>query len=170
MGGDVFADGADCASGGLAGLRETRAPVLREGRGVDGAKDGALERLEARLEKLAELRSTEAQVLRAIAGDLRDYLDVFARLSPDADVEYDRENEREKTAAATRATLVIDAPAHEHLLDANALAKTLAVSPKTIRRWRDEGRLPPAIDLGGVLRWRRAAVDVWLAQREEALR
>ena len=156
--GPGFARGDKDAHEGLDNEARLAAHGTRVGASDEGAKHGALERLEARLEKLAQLRATEAQILRTIARDLRDCLDEFAALSPDAHVE--------TTPQATPA----NAPACEQLLDARGLATVLCVTTKTVRRWRDEGRLPAAIDFGGTLRWRRSTVEAWLAEREEVVR
>lgn len=158
LGGPEFARGDERGHEGLDDVARLGAHGTRVGASGEGAKHGALERLQARLEKLAQLRSTEAQILRAIARDLRVCLDELAQTSPDAHVE--------TTPQATPAK----ARAHEQLLDANGLAAVLCVTPKTIRRWRDEGRLPAALDFGGTLRWRRSTVAGWLAQREEVVR
>ena len=48
----------------------------------------------------------------------------------------------------------------------NDAAKYLGVAVKTVRRWRDEGQLPPAIQLGGVIRWRPEAIESWLREQE----
>ena len=47
------------------------------------------------------------------------------------------------------------------------LAELLCVDDRTVRRWRSEGKLPPAIELGGsVVRWRAEVVERWLRERE----
>jgi len=51
------------------------------------------------------------------------------------------------------------------LLGVSELAKVLNVSPKTIRGWRAGKQIPEAITIGGSLRWRRSAVESWLAQK-----
>ena len=158
LGGPGFAPGDERGHEGLDDVARLGAHGTRVGASGEVAKHGALERLEARLEKLAQLRSTEAQVLRSIAQEVRVCLDEVAQTSPDAHVE--------TKPQATPA----NAPSHEQLLDASGLASMLAVTPKTIRRWRDEGRLPAAIDFGGTLRWRRSTVESWLAEREEVVR
>lgn len=48
------------------------------------------------------------------------------------------------------------------LLSANDLARKFQVDQKTIRRWRDEGRLPEPIQIGGVVRWHQGVLDAWL--------
>ena len=53
------------------------------------------------------------------------------------------------------------------LLTARDVAERLRVDAKTVRRWRESGRLPPAIEIGGVVRWRTQDIDAWI---EEQLR
>lgn len=45
---------------------------------------------------------------------------------------------------------------------AKELARYLAVSLRTIRRWHNAGRLPPPLKLGGTLRWRGDVIAAWL--------
>lgn len=49
------------------------------------------------------------------------------------------------------------------LLTARDLAERLGVDVRTVRRWRSAGRLPRAIELGGVVRWDPAVVREWIA-------
>ena len=60
-----------------------------------------------------------------------------------------------------------DSAADARLLTLGDLAVLVQVSEKTLRRWRSEGRLPPAVEIGGVVRWRREDVDAWLASNLE---
>lgn len=48
------------------------------------------------------------------------------------------------------------------LMNAKTVAARLQIDPKTVRRWRREGKLPPAITIGGVVRWRAEDVERWL--------
>ena len=48
------------------------------------------------------------------------------------------------------------------LLTANDLARLFQVDRKTIRRWKDEGRLPEPVQIGGVVRWHAGELDAWL--------
>lgn len=48
------------------------------------------------------------------------------------------------------------------LLSANDLVRLFQVDRKTIRRWRDEGRLPEPVQIGGVVRWHAGVLDAWL--------
>jgi len=53
----------------------------------------------------------------------------------------------------------------EPLLNVRGMARLLNVSTKTVRSWRAAKTLPEPLVLGGVLRWRRADVEAWLAQK-----
>ena len=57
-----------------------------------------------------------------------------------------------------------------NLLSANDVAAILSVDAHTIRRWRTEGKLPPAIVVGGVVRWRSDAIERWVETQTEASR
>jgi excisionase family DNA binding protein len=54
------------------------------------------------------------------------------------------------------------------LLSIADIARIVGVGDRTVRRWRPEGKLPPALEFGGLLRWRRATIEAWIAEREEA--
>jgi len=57
-------------------------------------------------------------------------------------------------------------PERPKLLAARDVAELLRVDTKTVRRWRSEGKLPPAIELGGsVVRWRAEDIDRWLEEQ-----
>lgn len=49
-------------------------------------------------------------------------------------------------------------------LTAKELARHLAVSLRTIRRWHKAGRLPPPLKLGGTFRWRGDVIAAWLTR------
>ena len=55
----------------------------------------------------------------------------------------------------------------ERLLTVRDIADRLQVDEKTIRRWREEGTLPAAVQVGGIIRWRAQDIDAWI---EEQLR
>lgn len=61
-------------------------------------------------------------------------------------------------------------PTPTPLLDLPGLGRYLGVAPTTLRNWRSAGTAPPALKLGGAVRWRVADVDAWLAARREATR
>ena len=48
------------------------------------------------------------------------------------------------------------------------VAERLQVDPKTVRRWRQEERLPTPVTFGGVIRWRPEAIDAWLEEQERS--
>lgn len=50
------------------------------------------------------------------------------------------------------------------------VARALHVSPKTIIRWANEGRIPCTMTLGGHRRFRRADVEGVVARVESGLR
>ena len=54
----------------------------------------------------------------------------------------------------------------ERLLSVRDLADRLGVDPKTVRRWRRDRVLPEALEIAGVIRWRREVVDQWILDRE----
>ena len=51
------------------------------------------------------------------------------------------------------------------LLTARDVAERLQVDAKTVRRWRAEGKLPPPVKLGGVVRWLAEDLAVWLKEQ-----
>ncbi len=55
------------------------------------------------------------------------------------------------------------------MLTAHDLARRLAVTVTTIRRWAASGVLPPGVRLGRrVLRWDETVINQWLASRDPA--
>ena len=65
----------------------------------------------------------------------------------------------------------VDDPAEHALMDVDPmmsvtdLSELFNVAPRTVRRWRSEQKLPPALTIGGVVRWRRQDVFDWIAER-----
>ena len=51
------------------------------------------------------------------------------------------------------------------MLTGNDLAEFLQVDSKTVRRWRNEGLLPPALEIGGVVRWSQDTIRSWIQER-----
>jgi predicted DNA-binding transcriptional regulator AlpA len=49
------------------------------------------------------------------------------------------------------------------LLKVGDVARLSNASTRTICRWRDMGYLPPAIKIGGSIRWTRASILDWIA-------
>lgn len=54
------------------------------------------------------------------------------------------------------------APAAQ-LLDVRSVAALLDCSTRHVYRLSDGGLMPPPVRLGGLVRWRRADIDTWLA-------
>ena len=54
------------------------------------------------------------------------------------------------------------------LLSVEDVALLLSVKTRTVRRWRAEGKLPAAIAISGIVRWRAEVIEAWIADREEA--
>jgi excisionase family DNA binding protein len=57
-------------------------------------------------------------------------------------------------------------PSDRDLLTEPEAAEALRISLVTLRRWRKAGTAPPAIRVGRAWRYRRGALDRWLAERE----
>lgn len=60
-------------------------------------------------------------------------------------------------------TRVLHPERQSAMLDAEALAGLLGVSPRHVRRLVDAGKAPQPIRLGGCVRWQRTTVDAWIA-------
>lgn len=45
------------------------------------------------------------------------------------------------------------------------VAERLQVDERTVRRWREEGKLPPAFANGSVVRWRSEDIDAWTEEQ-----
>ena len=48
------------------------------------------------------------------------------------------------------------------LLDVKAVATRLGCSPRHVWRMRDKGVLPPAVELGALVRWNSESLDDWI--------
>jgi predicted DNA-binding transcriptional regulator AlpA len=48
------------------------------------------------------------------------------------------------------------------LLDVRAVASRLGCSPRHVWRMRDKGVLPPAVELGALVRWNSESLDDWI--------
>ncbi|HEX3542638.1 MAG TPA: helix-turn-helix domain-containing protein [Acidimicrobiales bacterium] len=55
-------------------------------------------------------------------------------------------------------------PSGESYVTPGEAARTLHVSPKTINRWANEGRIPCIVTLGGHRRFRREDIDAAVRQ------
>lgn len=49
------------------------------------------------------------------------------------------------------------------LLTVRDVAELLRCSNRHIHRMKDAGRIPAPLRAGGLLRWRRSAIELWLA-------
>jgi len=139
--------GASAASGPFA-LGDSADALSEPGRGATGprtsdlcaAGEGPLERL-ARLH--AELGRTYAELARNH--------DIQLAVGADLSVMGAMPNCAETVAGLDPLLTVAD------------LAVLLQVDARTVRRWRSEGKLPDAVELGGVIRWDSGVVRSWLA-------
>jgi predicted DNA-binding transcriptional regulator AlpA len=59
-------------------------------------------------------------------------------------------------------------PTPERLLSAHDVARRLQVSISTFWRLRAADQAPPAVKIGGVLRWRPDDVEAWIADQRDA--
>ena len=50
-------------------------------------------------------------------------------------------------------------------LTVSDVGELLLVSQKTVRRWREEGKLPPALQIGGIIRWRSSEFSDWIEEQ-----
>lgn len=63
----------------------------------------------------------------------------------------------------TKRKSTLHLPANDALLiDVKKVAAMLDVSINTVRRWREMGKLPPAINLHGRVRWRRGDIVAYI--------
>ena len=67
-----------------------------------------------------------------------------------------------------RAVMVpVPEPQRRALLSASNVAARLGCTTSTVRRWRRAKMMPPAIVIGGVVRWEESAIEHWVAERKE---
>lgn len=100
-------------------------------------------------------------LLQGLAERLREVGELLVELAEDVQIGVAAPGEQSVHA-------LVEARAQEPLIGVKEIAARLGVSPKTVRRMRERGELPPAFDLGAVLRWRPEDVDQWLADHTEA--
>lgn len=96
------------------------------------------------------------ECLRRMAGHCRKIAEICADLAATEEIQL----------AAPRDPGVMDAvPERPRLMTAADLAEMLCVDAKTIRRWRTEGHLPVAIEIGSIVRWRAEDVVAWIEEQ-----
>ena len=54
------------------------------------------------------------------------------------------------------------------LMDTRQAAAVLGVQPRTLEAWRLRGSGPRYVQVGRLVRYRRAAIERWLAERERS--
>ncbi len=101
--------------------------------------------------------------------------DVFGRLAAvfGEAAQVCQELSQEQLAAGARSALMERVPDDSEtrpFLTVNDVARVLQVDEKTVRAWRERGQLPPAVKIGGVIRWDAAGIDRWIAENREAER
>jgi len=62
---------------------------------------------------------------------------------------------------------VVPASTERRYLRVRDVAELIGVNARTVRRWRSEGVLPPALAIEGVVRWRAEDVEAWLGSSNQ---
>ncbi len=127
-------------------------PRTRPDRGADPCPDGTDNDPDERVRgHFVRLAAAHAELART-----------YADLAADRDIQL-------AGSPAPRLMVDVDAATEPSapLLAVAGLARLLDVTEKTVRRWRDEGRLPGAVEVGGVVRWRPEDIDRWLQEGGE---
>lgn len=75
-----------------------------------------------------------------------------------------------KTKSAVGGRIAGSERAPAVLLDVQDVAALLNVSPRTVYRLSDSGKMPPPVRLGASVRWSRTAVDQWIAEGCKSVR
>jgi len=125
----------------------------------DSAQGDVDERVRRRVGRLATVLRQAAQIIESLGEDLQDVLAAAARQRDMSDVPEAKEQHEEE-----RVDRANESP--KALLGVPELADLFEVKESTVRRWRRSGKLPPAVQIGGVLRWRQETIDAWLEERE----
>ena len=107
-----------------------------------------------------------AAAYRRVGELLNELADAFEDLAHEAEIQLDEQGGLERVSGSVEATLETQRKAP--LLAATDIAKRLSVDPKTVRRWRTQGELPPAIEIGGVVRWHDDDIEDWMRTRRSA--
>lgn len=107
-----------------------------------------------------------AATCRRVAGLLAELGQALEDLAQDAENQLAELARPERVSGAVETAPVAQPTAR--LLSAKDIADLVGVDAKTVRRWRSEATIPPAIEIGGVVRWRMTVIQEWLAAREGA--
>lgn len=95
----------------------------------------------------------------SLAGVLRDSIETLTKQRMESGV----------TATAAKVTLsetqspLPQAAGTPQLIEATEVAKMLGISPRTIWRLKDAGKVPNPISIGSMVRWRRGEITDWIA-------
>jgi len=74
-------------------------------------------------------------------------------------------NDKTMNAAAEYATKQRPSVSEPALLDVRQVASLLGCSTRHVYRMSDAGKMPRPIRLGSLVRWSRASIDEWIAER-----
>ena len=108
---------------------------------------------------------SDSRLLRARSGlDLHVHFARLADLHNALADEY-REIADHIRLAVYEVQALMDGMVPGRLLSVRNLAALLDVDAKTVRRWREAGKLPPALEISGVVRWRPEDIDAWLEEQ-----
>lgn len=134
------ADGAAVVHSASVSQRPRQAPTVRDPRDI-----AALLRHQASLlSEAAEISAQIAEIQVAASAGIGVMGDV-TQLSPD------------------NPALAASAP----VLTVADVARRLQVAQRTVRRWRQSGELPAAIEVSGIIRWRAEVIEDWVLAREQ---
>jgi excisionase family DNA binding protein len=104
------------------------------------------------VERIAELHEALAAAHRNLAQELENQLAAGRAQSDLMDVPEAQSSPAKKLVRS--------------LVSVDELARRLGVSASTVRRWRRDGKLPEAVVLGGVVRWRPETIEEWLEEQD----
>ena len=76
-------------------------------------------------------------------------------------------NSQNCLAAVSETRELCEPVIQRELLTIDDVAKLVRTGARTIRRWRREGKLPPALHFGGLVRWRKPDIERWIEERLE---
>lgn len=132
-------------------------PDISPPRAIEATPAGPIGRITAVLRRLAALHAELAQALGELAEQTANALPVHDEPSLMSDVD--------ASAAAPANSRLANLG---RLLSVADVAERVAVSTDTVRRWRRNKVLPPAIEVAGIVRWRVEVIEKWIAEREKA--